>query len=1244
MKGASSFLSDPLPLAGVLPWLVSALAVLVLAPAAVGLGRWRSRSGGRVDDERSGEGGADRPANRRVAQGNADDLSGAAGPQEATAALLDAARALPGVDAALLALAVDDGVRATGYAARGADEQWRRSLATNLESDATGLATAARERAAFAVYDLSRATDDVSRALARTVGAKSAAYVPLLARDRVVGVLVLASVAERRLFASDELATAQRSANEVGSLLAQTGSADALRRALAREKLVTDIARKVRSEVDVDAVLQTAVAETARAMNVARAFIRLGGFGEAMPVRAEWRAPDVPSIAQEPDSLPVSNLAAQQRRTIAIGDVRGSPELAASDPRGRDALVALGSCAVLATPIVVFDRMIGVFSLHRTEMGAWSATEISLAEAVAGEVGVALHAARLLEEDERRLGQQAALLTAAQVVTSDLRFESVLRRLVYEVATLFSADAADCWMFEPDGETLRCRAVYGLPEIEVGRRIPPGGTFAAAIDSAEPVLKRDFARTEDPPPSANFADFEEVMVAPMTWLGEVRGVLGVCSREAGRFDASEVDLLAAFARFASLAAHNAESFEERERQARIQQGFYRIAEVLGSPLSLAETLDALAQAAAEALGAESAVVVSPDGDGLSLAGSYGAPSELAGRLADGIAANATPFAPAARDERIVSSTGLADDERFDLEFRGLLRSHGYEALLSAPVQRSTENVAVVVLFRKERTFADDDLVLARHLSRAARGALERSELFEAERRARSLSQRLATVSARVATALEPALVLEEVARAAAALVDADAAAICLLERDELVVRATAGAATAIAGTRAALAAGVLGDVVQSRRAVAIEDVRARPQAARGDPLLGETMAACVAVPVAARAGGLHGVLSVYAAAPRTWGSEEVQALVALAAMASTAVANAELYRRVAEEKERSDAILGNIADGIVAVDRDGRIVLWNATAEQITGVPAAEAFGRGVGEVLQRELASEAGGVAGEREVAIVRGGKEVWLSLTEAVMRDAEGTVLGRIFAFRDVSSERAVEQMKSDFVATVSHELRTPLTSIYGFAETLLRSDVAFGEEERATFLGYIASESERLIGIVDDLLNVARLDAGTLGVEISAVDVGALVRETVERFAAGVDGDHRFVVEVADEGLVAEADPARLAEVVRHLVDNAVKYSPKGGTILVSGRRTADAVEVRVVDEGVGIPPGDHQRVFTKFFRVQAGPLAAAPGTGIGLFLARGLLAAMNGRIWFESSEGEGSSFVFELPVSNSRATGM
>jgi signal transduction histidine kinase len=256
---------------------------------------------------------------------------------------------------------------------------------------------------------------------------------------------------------------------------------------------------------------------------------------------------------------------------------------------------------------------------------------------------------------------------------------------------------------------------------------------------------------------------------------------------------------------------------------------------------------------------------------------------------------------------------------------------------------------------------------------------------------------------------------------------------------------------------------------------------------------------------------------------------------------------------------------------------------------------------------------------------------------VTEAVMRDPGGAVNGRIFAFRDISADRLVEQMKSDFVSSVSHELRTPLTSIYGFAETLLRQDVLFGDAERQTFLGYIASESQRLTAIVDALLNVARLDTGDLQVQLAPTDVRNVVGELVQSAEEGGANGHHFVLDLPQEPLAANADADKLRQVFTILLDNALRYSPAGGTVTVGVERREDTVEVTVADEGVGIPQSDQDQIFRKFYRgADAESRVGAGGTGLGLFIARGLVTAMGGRIWVESREGEGSTFAVALPA--------
>jgi PAS domain S-box-containing protein len=850
--------------------------------------------------------------------------------------------------------------------------------------------------------------------------------------------------------------------------------ATSLGEALERERFVARISARVRSELDIDELLRVAVEETGRALAVNRCLIRLGPHGD-IPT-AQWQESGLEPV-NAGRRLAVSNLAVKRRETVAIENVETAPELDDASLGGRDMLMSLGSRAVLAVPIVIFDELIGVLGLHRNEPGRWGEEEIALTEAVAREIGLAVRVAQLLRENEERMDQQGAL--------------------------------------------------------------------------------------------------------------------------------------------------------------------FRIAAQLSESLSLSDTLDGLAQAANDALGGAFSAVLMPRGGTLELTAATGLPPVLVAALEDKLPPSADCLRAAAHEGRPLASPDITRDDRFEQPWRDQAEAAGYRALLAVPAAgpRAEDAGLVVVFFAEEHDFTDDDLELARHLGDAARGALERSELFEAERTARALSQQLARTGGVLATELDPVAVLEEVVQQAPALLGADACAVRTLEDDELVVSAASGeGAEEAVGSRASATGRLSGDVFQSRSPLAVEDVTKDERLVGADAFLFAGYAAFLGVPLSGPEGTLAGVLSVYARKPRKWRPEEVEALLALAGNTSAALSNAELYSRVSLEKERSVAILANIADGIVAVDRDGRVVLWNSAAEEISGVPQEEAIGRTTVQVLQRQLESaEAETPSGQRLISITRGGEEVWLSLSEAVMRDPLGAVAGRIFAFRDISADRMVEQVKSDFVAAVSHELRTPLTSIYGFAETLLRQDIPFGEEERRIFLGYIASESERLTEIVDQLLNVARLDAGDLQVELGRIDVGSVVSELVETVEeSGIMNGHRFEIDLPDEPLAAEADPDKVRQIFNILVENALRYSPGGGTVTVGARRSDDRVEVRVADEGIGIPAAERERIFRKFYRAESAARDGAAGTGLGLFIAKELVTAMGGRIWVESTEGEGSSFSFELPA--------
>src|SRR5262249_12287135 len=274
---------------------------------------------------------------------------------------------------------------------------------------------------------------------------------------------------------------------------------------------------------------------------------------------------------------------------------------------------------------------------------------------------------------------------------------------------------------------------------------------------------------------------------------------------------------------------------------------------------------------------------------------------------------AGPLRSAARRRRVLAAPEIAQDDRFDDDWRRVADECGYESLLAAAVEtpKSEEGALVLVFFAERRRFADDDLALARNLTGAARGALERSELFEAERRSRALAQQLARTSNLLAPDLDPAAVLDEVVRRAPELLAADAAVLRLLEGDELVVGAVEGEpAASVPEARLASTARLAGDAVQSRAPVAVTDVRSDQRLLQADPVLAAGYTGYLAVPLVGPE-GTYGVLSVYSRDPRAWADDEIETLGAFAANASAALSGAELYQSVTLEKEQTEAILSN---------------------------------------------------------------------------------------------------------------------------------------------------------------------------------------------------------------------------------------------------------------------------------------------------------------------------------------------
>jgi PAS domain S-box-containing protein len=389
------------------------------------------------------------------------------------------------------------------------------------------------------------------------------------------------------------------------------------------------------------------------------------------------------------------------------------------------------------------------------------------------------------------------------------------------------------------------------------------------------------------------------------------------------------------------------------------------------------------------------------------------------------------------------------------------------------------------------------------------------------------------------------------------------------------------------------------------------------------------------VPLKGLDGALGAITLVSSDARHRFGGDELVLAEELARRATSAIENARLYRE-AEARAQAARVLATIGDGVVLVDRGGRIRLWNAAAAAITGLQGTDVLGTqapaaipGWSAVAELIPVAAGGESARAENVPLQIGERELWLSIS------AVGYEEGTVYAFRDLTDERALETMRQDLVATVSHELRTPLAAIYGAALTLRRNDVELEDQLHDKLLEVIAEESNRLADIVNDLLIASQLDTGTLRATIERCDPREIAQLEIDAARTHLPKAIELVLDAPDELPAVAADPGQLRQVLGNLIENAIKYSPGGGTIDVSLAPVERHVRFAIRDSGLGIPKSEQRRIFEKFYRLDPDMARGIGGTGLGLYICRELVRRVDGRIWVESDGGSGSTFIVEIP---------
>ncbi len=479
-----------------------------------------------------------------------------------------------------------------------------------------------------------------------------------------------------------------------------------------------------------------------------------------------------------------------------------------------------------------------------------------------------------------------------------------------------------------------------------------------------------------------------------------------------------------------------------------------------------------------------------------------------------------------------------------------------------------------------------------------------------------LVRRLTDVVADINADLDLRAVLDRIAHSLTELTGADAGGFALIEDDQLRLVSLTQLSDHLRGYSAPLHTSLFGELLRSGKTVllATDDTRSLDDLIWADLEGLHTIALGVSNVQGRPFGALYALYS-----RRKVGHIELELLELLAAHAGVALGNAMAYQEIVRQRAHENAVVDSSADGIAVLGETGRIRKWNRSAAELTGYSTTEV----VGHHLPFPLPAR----PGEHIKHRIDGGR--WLEILSADIPETGE----RVVDFRDISEAKALEEEKDFFLATAGHELRTPITVIQGFANTLVQRWEQLDDAARRSAVGTIAERSTTLAHLVENLLLGSDADSGELEVGNAPFDLARLLEDTTAAFRTFSDR-HMLLLELPERLPPAVGDPVATDVIIGQLLENAFKYSPEGGRIVVRAAVEDDHVVTTVEDEGVGLPPGDEERIFGRFVQGEAGDRRRFGGIGLGLYIARRLADAQGGEITAHTGDPQGARMRFAL----------
>ncbi|UCC94424.1 MAG: PAS domain-containing protein [Candidatus Omnitrophota bacterium] len=348
------------------------------------------------------------------------------------------------------------------------------------------------------------------------------------------------------------------------------------------------------------------------------------------------------------------------------------------------------------------------------------------------------------------------------------------------------------------------------------------------------------------------------------------------------------------------------------------------------------------------------------------------------------------------------------------------------------------------------------------------------------------------------------------------------------------------------------------------------------------------------------------------------------------------------YRKVLTEKKSTDAVIRSIAEGLVVIDAQGKVIMMNPAAENLLGVEKKEKVGKSLVQDLKDEqllslVKSSSEEEAKEIELMSPDDETKKILRASSAIVENEDGQTVGMVSMLSDITRQKELDNLKASFVSNVSHELRTPLIAVDKSLTLLLDKTAGPLSSEQEQFLSIASRNLKRLSILINDLLDISKLEAGKMELHYQSVSIKKVINEAVESFTNWAETKSIKLTKRIQDGIPEmNIDPNKIIQVLNNLIGNALKFTPDNGEITIEANTAKGAVQISVKDTGSGIPQGDIPKIFDKFYQTAERAPTDISGTGLGLSIAKEIVDLHGGDIWVESNKSEGATFIFTLPL--------